>query len=131
MPHLNDPVTMSQLTMTLGAVLFAVIAVLEIVAALRYRTRWQMRVGIYFAALVVYYISVSGVACVAMESMMRYDLVVHALIVLAFLHFLHQLPAPRLSLKALGMAATALGCAGGLSLEGWWVWNFTRGNWVA
>lgn len=130
-PHINDPVTVSQLTMAIGAVLFLAIGICELLPALRRKTQWQTRIGIYFAAFVIYYISISGVASVAMESMMRYDLVVHALIVLAFLHFLHQLPTPRRSVRALGMAATALLCAGGLSLQGWWIWNFTRGNWVA
>jgi hypothetical protein len=29
------------------------------------------------------------------------------------------------------MAVVALLGAAGLSLQGWYVWNFTRGNWVA
>ena len=56
--------------------------------------RLETRVGFYFCAAVIYYISVSGVASVQMESMLRYEFCVHALIVLAFLHFLRQLPHP-------------------------------------
>ena len=89
------------------------------------------RIGFYFCATVIYYISVSGVASVEMESMLRYEFCVHALIVLAILHFLHQLRAPRLWVRASGMAAIALLSAAGLSVQGWYVWNFTRGNWVA
>jgi hypothetical protein len=104
----------------------------EIIAAIRRRsTDWQVRVGFYFCAAVVYYISVSGVACVEMESMLRYEFCVHALIVLAFLHFLRQFRSPPVLVRALGMAGVALGCAAGLSVQGWYIWNFTRGNWVA
>ena len=90
-----------------------------------------MRVAIYFCAAITYYISVSGVASLDMESMLRYEFCAHALIVLAFLHFLRQFRVPPVALRALGMAAVALGCAAGLSLQGWCLWNFTRGNWVA
>jgi hypothetical protein len=33
--------------------------------------------------------------------------------------------------RAFGVAAVALFTAAGLSVQGWYVWNFTRGNWVA
>jgi hypothetical protein len=56
---------------------------------------------------------------------------VHALIVLAFLNFLRQFPSPPRLVRALGVAGVALGSAAGLSVQGWYIWNFTRGNWVA
>jgi hypothetical protein len=62
--------------------------------------------------------------------MLRYEFCAHALIVLAFLHFLQQFRVPP-TLRALGMTAVALASAAGLSVQGWYVWNFTRGNWVA
>jgi hypothetical protein len=130
-PSLNDPRQMSQMSMSLGALLFVAIALCEIMAALRRRTNWRARAGIYFCAAVVYYIAVSGVASVEMESMMRYQFCAHALIVLALLHFLSQFSAPPVWLRVLGMAAVALGSVAGLSVQGWYVWNFTRGNWVA
>jgi hypothetical protein len=66
-----------------------------------------------------------------MESMLRYEFCVHALIVLAFLHFLRQFRVPPPPLRVFGMAAAVLISALGLSVQGWYVWNFTRGNWVA
>ena len=130
-PPLNDPTLWSQMTMTVGALLFLVVAICEFVPAIRCRTQWQSRVGLYFVAFTTYYIAVSGVASVAMESMLRYQFCAHVLIVLALLHFLAQLRPPPLPARALGMAAVALICAAGLSLQGWWIWNFTRGGWVA
>jgi hypothetical protein len=47
------------------------------------------------------------------------------------LGFLHQFTGPPMFVRAFGMAAAALVCAAGLSLQGWYVWNFTRGYWVA
>jgi hypothetical protein len=130
-PALNNPTEMSQLSMTLGAMLFVAIAVCELVPAIRRRTDLPSRAGIYFCAVAIYYLSVSGVACVDMESMMRYEFSVYALIVLALLNFLRQFRMPPLWVRAFATTAVALVSAAGLCLQGWYVWNFTRGHWVA
>jgi hypothetical protein len=130
-PVLNDPREMSQMSMTLGALLFLAIGLCELLSAIRRRTNWTARIAIYFCAAIIYYVSVSGVASVEMESMLRYQFCVHALIVLALLHFLRQFEMPPVLVRAFGMAAVALGSVAGLSVQGWYVWNFTRGNWVA
>jgi hypothetical protein len=130
-PPLNDPTQWSQLTMTLGALCFLIVGVFEVVMARRRRTRWQARVGIYFAAFITYYISVSGVASVEMESMLRYQFCAHALIVLAMMHYLGEegiAPGP---VRFLVLAAVAVFIVASVSLQGWWIWNFTRGDWVA
>jgi hypothetical protein len=130
-PALNDPTEASQMAMTLGGVMLAVIGLCELWPAIKRRTNWQVRIGFYFCAVVIYFISVSGVACVEMESMLRYEFCVHSLIVLAFLNFLRQFRTPPAFVRILGMALVALGSAAGLSVQGWYVWNFVRGNWVA
>jgi hypothetical protein len=130
-PALKNPTEASQMTMTLGGVFLLTMMLCELLPIMRRTFAWTIRVGFYFCAAVIYYVSVSGVASVEMESMLRYEFCVHALIVLAILHFLHQLPTPRLWVRASGMAAMALLSAAGLSVQGWYVWNFTRGNWVA
>jgi hypothetical protein len=129
-PALNNPTEASQLAMTVGALLLVAVAAVELIPAMRRRTDWATRIGIYFCAAVIYFVSVSGVACVEMESMLRYEFCVHALIVLAFLHFLRQFRTPPVPVRALGVVV-ALASAAGLSVQGWYVWNFTRGNWVA
>ena len=128
-PALNDPTEASQMSMTLGAVLFVGIVACEL--SIRRHADLPIRAGIYFCAFVIYYLSVSGVACVDMESMLRYEFCVHALIVLALLNFLRQFRTPPIWVRALGTAAVALVSAAGLCVQGWYVWNFTRGNWVA
>lgn len=146
-PALHDPTEASQMSVPLGALLFGAIAICEIVMW-RARARsglvaaassdwshqsmdWPMRAGLYFCGFTVFYLSISGVASVNMESMLRYEFSAHALLVLAFLNFLGQFEtAPKL-LRAFGMGAVALACAAGLSMQAWYVWNFTRGNWVA
>lgn len=130
-PALNNPTEASQMAMTLGGLMLLVMGICELVPAIRRHTNWQQRVNFYFAAVVIYFVSVSGVACVDMESMLRYEFCLHALIVLAFLHFLRQFRVPPVLVRAFGTAAVALGSAAGLSVQGWYVWNFTRGNWVA
>jgi hypothetical protein len=130
-PALNDPTEASQMSMTLGAVLFVGIGICELLPAIRRHADLPIRAGIYFCAFVIYYLSVSGVACVDMESMLRYEFCVHALIVLALLNFLRQFRTPPVLIRAFGMATVVLLSAAGLCVQGWYVWNFTRGNWVA
>src|ERR1700730_17485747 len=117
--------------MSWGALLFAAIALCELLPAIRRRTEWTTRAGFYFCAAIIYYISVSGVASVEMESMLRYEFCLHALIVLALVHFMHQLHTPPLLVRAFGMTAIGLLSAAGFAVQGWYIWNFTRGNWVA
>ena len=130
-PGLDNPTEASQLSMTLGAVLLVGIALCELLPSIRRRAGLPVRAGIYFCAAAIYYLSVSGVACVNMESMLRYEFAVHALIVLAFLNFLRQFRTPPMVVRAFGIGAVALFTAAGLCVQGWYVWNFTRGNWVA
>jgi hypothetical protein len=130
-PALNNPTEMSQLSMTLGAVLLIAIAVCELAPAIRHQAGLPVRAGIYFCAATIYYLSVSGVASVEMESMLRYEFGAYALIVLAMLNFLRQFRMPPVWARALGTAAVALISAAGLCVQGWYVWNFTRGHWVA
>src|SRR6266403_2833727 len=130
-PALNDPTEVSQLSMTLGAVLLVAIAVCELIPAIRRRAGLPVRAGIYFCAATIYYLSVSGVACVDMESMLRYEFSAYALIVLALLNFLRQFRTPPIWVRAIGTAAVALVSAAGRCVQGWFVWNFTRGHWVA
>ena len=130
-PALNNPTEASQISMTVGALLLVSIALCELLPAIRCRGGLPTRIGIYFCAAAIYYLSVSGVACVDMESMLRYEFAVHALIVLAFLNFLRQFRTPPMFAGAFGIAAVALLSAAGLCVQGWYVWNFMRGNWVA
>ncbi len=130
-PAMDDPIEASQMSVTLGALLFLAIAICEFFPPIRRLTNWPTRAGIYFCAAVIFYVSLSGVAGVSMQSMLRYELCVHALIVLALVNFLHQFHTPPVFARALGMAGVALTCAAGLSLQGWYIWNFTRGHWVA
>jgi len=71
-PALNNPTEASQMSMTLGALLLLAIAICELLPAIRRLAGWPTRAGLYFCAALIYYISVSGVACVEMESMLRY-----------------------------------------------------------
>ena len=130
-PAPNDPTEMSQLSMTLGAVLLVVVVLCELVPTIRRHAGLPVRAGIYFCAATIYYLSVSGVACVEMESMLRYEFSVYALIVLALLNFLRQFRMPPIWVRALGTAAVVSVSAAGMCLQGWYVWNFTRGHWVA
>jgi hypothetical protein len=130
-PALNNPTQMSQMSVTVGALLFVAIGICELLPVVRRNSPLTTRAGIYFCAVAIYYVSVSGVACVEMESMLRYSFCAHALIVLALLQLLGTIRVPSALVRALGMGTMALISAVGFSVQGWYVWNFTRGNWVA
>ena len=130
-PALNNPTEASQMSVTLGALFFAAVVICELIPAIRQRANWPTRAGIYFCAAAIYYLSISGVASVAMESMLRYEFCVHALLVLALLNLLRQFRNIPLFFRTLGMTAVPLICAAGLSVQVWYLWNFTRGNWIA
>ena len=100
-----------------GRALFRGDRLCELLPAIRRRTNWQRRMGFYFVAVITYYIAVSGVASVQMESMLRYQFCAHALIVLAFLHFLAQFRTPPVRCVR-GMAAVALLVRPGLACRG-------------
>lgn len=131
LPSIHEPTRASQFTSAVAGLVFVAIALLESIAAFRGRSAWRRRIGIYFAAALIYYLSLAGVASVHLESMLRYDLCVHALIVLALLHFLREFRMPPVFVRASAMGLAALAFAAGLGLQGFYVWNFTQGNWVA
>jgi hypothetical protein len=129
-PYRNTSVV-SQFTSAVAGGFFCVIAAVELLGALLWRSGWQGRIGFYFCAAVIYFFSLAGVASVQMESMLRYDLCVHALVVLGLLHFLREFRVAPAFVRALAMGIAAVACAAGLALQGYYVWNFTQGNWVA
>lgn len=131
LPPLYDERAASQLTSALAGVIFILIGLVELSAAWLGRRDWRERFGFYLSAAIIYYISVSGVASVGLESMLRYDLCVHAFIVLAALHFLRDFRFGSRTARAFATVFVALLFAAGLGLQGYYVWNFTQGNWVA
>ncbi len=131
LPALDNPTEASQLAMTVGGLMLLAVIGCEFLPAVKKQTQRSIRIALYFAAFVLYFLSVSGVACVAMESMLRYEFCVHAVLVLALLHYLANVPLRSRLARAGAVTAVALASAAGLALESWYVWNFTRGNWVA
>lgn len=130
-PALENPTEASQMAMTAGGMMLLAMGLAEVVLWQVRRGSSAVRIALYYCAGVLFFVSVSGVACVAMESMLRYEFCVHVVIVLALLHYLHNVPVRPGVVRASALTAAALIGAAGLGLESWYVWNFTRGNWVA
>lgn len=131
LPPYQDTSVVSQFTSAVAGGVFCVIVAAELLTALLWRSGWRRRVGFYFCAAVIYYFSLAGVASVQMQSMLRYDLCVHALVVLGLLHFLREFRVAPVFVRALAMGVAVVVFAAGLALQGYYVWNFTQGNWVA
>src|SRR5947207_13190864 len=80
-PALNNPTEASQISMRLGGLLLIGIALCELLPAIRRRAGLRTRIGSYFCAAAIYYLSVGGVAWVDMESMISYECAVPAVFV--------------------------------------------------
>jgi hypothetical protein len=130
-PALDNPTQASQMAMSIGGLMLLAMVGCEFLPPARRQATRAIRIELYFAAFILYFISVSGVACVAMESMLRYEFCVHVVLVLALLHYLAHVPLRSRLGRAGAVIAIALASAAGFALESWYVWNFTRGNWVA
>ena len=115
---------------TLGLLFLVAVIFSELLPAVRRYASWKTRFGFYFCGAVIYYISVSAVASVQMESMLCYEFCLHALLVLALIHLLGEVRMPGLA-RSFAFAGLVLFSATGFALQGWYVWNFTRGKWVA
>src|SRR5205085_2216662 len=83
-----------------GALLLFAVIICEMLPAIRRQAGWATRVGFYFCAVVIYDVSVSGVASAEMESTLRYKICVHGIIVLAIMQSLHQIRIPPLWVRA-------------------------------
>ena len=130
LPALENPTRWSQMTMTLGALLFVAVAVCEI-AAHRRRERLAGAGGALF--LRVHHLLHRGQRRGLCGDGKHAPLpVLRARADRAgFFTLSDPSSQPAESVRAFGIAAAVLLCAAGLALQGWWVWNFTRGGWVA
>jgi len=109
----------------------AALAVWEIAAALQRATRWRERIGFYFVGVALFYISVSGVFSVGLESMTRYHFCTHVFLVLGALHAFADIgPRPGIARKLL-IALAVLLALFGARLHYTFASQFVRGGWVA
>lgn len=107
------------------------LATWEITAARRRPSRWRERIGFYFVAVALFYISVSGVFSVRLESMTRYHFCSHVFLVLGALHAFADIgPRPGVSRKLL-ITAVVLLALFGVRLHYTFASQFVRGGWVA
>jgi hypothetical protein len=91
--------------------------------------RWRW--GLYLCAALMYYVNVSGRACVHMIGMVRYDLCVYALLVLCLVHLLAHVRLPTGERRRWALVLLALWCLAGLVLQAGFLYRFTHGLWVA
>lgn len=109
----------------------AALAVWEITAARQRATRWRERIGFYFVGIALFYISVSGVFSVRLESMTRYHFCTHVFLVLGALHAFADIgPRGRIS-RTLLIALVVLLALFGARLHYTFASQFVRGGWVA
>lgn len=103
----------------------------EIRAARHGPTAWRERIGLYFIAMTLFYIAVSGVYSVQLESMVRYQFCTHVFLALGVAHALAHIrarhPGVRRTLLAAGIVVAVLSVALGLRYTA----MFTHGEWVA
>jgi hypothetical protein len=103
----------------------------EIAAARRGLTRWRERIGFYFVGFMLFYIAVSGVFSVRLESMTRYHFCTHVFLVLGAVHAFADIgPKPGPSRNVL-IALIVLLALVGAGLHHTFAGQYVRGEWVA
>lgn len=130
-PDWRLPWTMGRFAVFATIVAFVGLAYTEVRAAHRRRTQWRERAGLYFIGFVLFFIAVSGVYSVRLESMIRYQFCTHVFLVLALVHLLRDFPIASASRRRwLGWTAVALALASLLVQLRYATIHF-HGGWVA
>ncbi len=125
------PWQMGQFTVPATMLTFAAMLWWEVRTARQRPTAWRERVPLYFAGFMLFFIAVSGVYSVRLESMIRYQFCTHLFLVLAGLHAFRDLrPESRRVRFFLGCAA-AVWAALAFFLHSYYAGIFTGGGWVA
>ena len=121
---------LSRFCVALTVVLFVVLSRWEFRRAQAGDQSLVQRLPFYLSALGLFFLHGAGVAPIAMQSMLRYSLVVHILLLLAVAHACGQGNVPawlsRPRVRRLGVAFTLLGCLQVLLL-----WRYFTHQWVA
>lgn len=129
--HWSVATEVGQFSVPLTMLLALVIAWWEVRAARSGNTRWRERIGLYFVAMALFYVAVSGVFSVRLESMLRYQFCTHVFLVLGVAHALTHVrsrhPLIRRTLFCAGAVLAVLSLALGLRYAA----MFTHGMWVA
>lgn len=108
-----------------------VLGLREWVVARRKPTAWRERLGFYFVGCALFYIAVSGVYSVRLESMTRYHFCTHVFLVPAVLHAWPEIAPRRETTRRwlVGLAALLALC--GTVIQFILARQFVRGGWVA
>ena len=130
-PALDNPTEASQMTMTLGGLMLLGVIAFDFLRHRRKnsRTFWPHRV--LFRCVHLYFLSVSRRGGRVNGKYASLRILRARVLVLALLHYLANVPLRSRLGRAGAVTAIALASMAGLALESWYVWNFTRGNWVA
>lgn len=130
-PTLNMAWGVGQFLVPVTMVGLLVLAIWEIAMARLRETGWRDRIGFYFVGAALFYISVSGVYSVRLESMTRYHFCTHVFLVLGALHAFAAIGPRRALPRRLLIALVVLAALFGLVLQHTFASQFVRGGWVA
>ncbi len=120
-----------QFLVPVTVIAFVGLAVWEITAARRQVTQWRKRIGFYFVGFVLFYISVSGVFSVRLESMTRYHFCTHVFLMLGAVHAFAEIGPRRRGIRTALITLTTLAALFGAWLHFTFSSQFVRGGWVA
>lgn len=130
-PDWDVPWQVGQLSVPLTMLTFCSMLWWELRAKRQQRTKWRERAGLYFTGFVLFFIAVSGVWSVNLESMIRYQFCTHVFLMLAGVHAWRDIqvrwPKLRRTTAALAIGAVILGAI----LQFRYAEIFALGGWVA
>jgi hypothetical protein len=94
-------------------------------------TGWRWRAGLYAAAALLFYLSVSGRSTLDLAGMIRYAHAIVVLFVLAGAHLVSRVGLPGRRVTTYLAVLAAAWVTFGLATQLAFLWRFTRGIWVA
>lgn len=130
-PTLNMAWGVGQFLVPVTMLGFAALAAWEFSVARVRQTAWRERLGFYFVGAALFYIAVSGVYSVRLESMTRYHFCTHVFLVLAGLHAFAEIGPRRETTRRLLIALAVVVALFGAWLQHTFASQYVRGGWVA
>jgi hypothetical protein len=122
------PINLSQLSVAVTPWIFLVLGLAELLVG---RKTWRERLPFYFAGLVIFYISVAGVASVQLESMIRYQFCTHVFVVLALVQLLSRHGGKNVNTVAVLVWVSGFVAATLIYVQMHYLGQFTIGEWFA
>lgn len=122
------PHDLSRFTLPVTLFLILALALAEKIASLMVPdTHWRGRIGLYLCGAIMLYLAVAGLVAARepMQSMIRYGLCIHLMMIMGFVHLLGSIPPLPQRARRAGWTLLAIYLPVGLGLQMWCLYTYS------